>query len=193
MLSCFPKVCRQRASHYWQKMYVNKMSFFSQDPADKKRTAASRPEAWAQRAVGTFKKHFTLGEEIVSLARTSERIALPSTPTSFHRPGKRARIRPSRLDLDLALRLPLQKKRCSSHSYQGYKVIAPVLVSETVRLPLIDLCARSIQIVCNSKKDVMNAARYSIPQSGAIATTTSSTISNAMKKRNSAVLLSYEL
>lgn len=140
-------------------VYLNRMSIFFYDPADKKRILAACARARPQRVVRAVKKHLSLEEGLIPPAWAVERSPLSSTPRDPCRLRKRARILPTRLDLRLALRtLPYRKGR-SIHLHGGYKAMPPVLTSEFTRE---GRSPRSRRGARGRKKSASSAVTFSI-------------------------------
>lgn len=116
-----------------KKMYLTEMSVVSYDRAAKKETSATLAESATPSVVSAVRKHFSLGEGMVSPAWAAERSLLPSISTDSRRLRKRFSIQLIRLGIRLALRAPRHKREHLSHPHYGYKVMTSVLGSKTVR------------------------------------------------------------
>lgn len=93
-----------------KKMYLNKMRIFLYETACKKMILAARGKARAQCTVRAVKKQFSLEERVAPPARVAGKIPPPFTPRRSRRLGKRASIRLSQLNLQLASKAPPLKK-----------------------------------------------------------------------------------
>lgn len=97
-----------------KKTYIARVSILSCVPADKKGILAARAKALTPRAARGFKKHFSVGREVVPTACVAEKSPLPSTLRELCRPEKRTSPSLSRCSLGLAYIAPPHNERRSS-------------------------------------------------------------------------------
>lgn len=80
-----------------------------------------------------MKNHLNLEERVFSPARAAERRSLSFTLKDYRAPENRASTRLSRVDLSLALRMTVHKKKRPGHPQECYKIFTLLLGSGSAR------------------------------------------------------------
>lgn len=106
-----------------KKMYLNKMSPLSYDPADGKETLAACARAHAQRVARAAEKHFSRRERVNSSARAAERSFPPYILSDSLCVRKRTDIEPTGLDIRLALGVHRHRRNRFSDPHESSRVV----------------------------------------------------------------------
>lgn len=114
-------------------MYLNTISPFSYDPADKKSTSAACAKASTQLAARAVGRQSGSGEGIVLLALVEKKSSPSFFPKNSRQLRKQGSIRSARFDLGLALRIPLYRMRRPRLPRERYKIVTPVLWSRLTK------------------------------------------------------------